>query len=262
MLPHTHSSPISRSTDCSLDRGSRERSGVSSKLISYFEKGPIADPPERTASRHAGSTEALLAHPHRPYFFLRASDRVVVTLNLGAILDRTPGGHPTTCDRPGQVQPVPLQQQAALAIPPGGVKPSELERKSIPTADLPRVRFVAADGAEALLPVEVPPRNEYSIGLSGRHELEGRGMLFYYPSGEATSPFWMRNTHVDLDIAFVDAAQVVIEVQRMLANTDEFHYASRPYLAAIETPAGWYAEHGIGAGARVELLFEIPEGLR
>jgi uncharacterized protein len=131
----------------------------------------------------------------------------------------------------------------------------------IPTADLPLVRFTALDGASAELPIEVPPREEYRIGLSGRHELRGRGMLFYYPSGENTGGFWMRDTHIDLDIAFVDADHEVIEVLRMLADTDEIHYASRPYLAAIEAPAGWFGAHGIAAGAAVEFLFEIPEHL-
>ncbi len=130
---------------------------------------------------------------------------------------------------------------------------------AIPTDELPRVRFVTTDGRDATLPIEVPPPEEYRLGLSGRHELEGRGMLFYYPSGESTSGFWMQNTHIDLDIAFVDAGREVLEVLRMEANTERIHRPAEPYLAAIEAPAGWFESHGIAAGAQVEFLFELPD---
>lgn len=156
----------------------------------------------------------------------------------------TPAGEPTS--RPTPERPVEPVTSTA----------------SIPTEDLPLVRFLAPNGAEALLPVEVPPRDEFHIGLSGRYTLEGRGMLFYFAGGGNTGGFWMRNTHIDLDIAFVDRDLEVIAVMQMEANTEEIHSPGSPYLAAIEAPAGWYADHGIDAGAAVEFLFEIPEHLR
>lgn len=134
---------------------------------------------------------------------------------------------------------------------------------TIPTADLPVVRFVANRGVDegqaALLPVEVPPREEYSIGLSGRVSLEGRGMLFYYP-GETGGPgFWMRGTFIDLDIAFVAADGTIIEIGQMRAESEEVHHPDQPYLAGIEAPLGWYAQHGIEAGDRFEFLFNPDE---
>ena len=69
----------------------------------------------------------------------------------------------------------------------------------------------------------------------------------------------MRNTHIDLDIAFVDARMDVIAVLRMLADTRDLHRPEHPYLAAIEAPAGWYEAHGIGPGAQVEVR---PRGPR
>jgi uncharacterized membrane protein (UPF0127 family) len=131
---------------------------------------------------------------------------------------------------------------------------------SIPTEDLPEARFFTDDGTEALLRIEVPQPNEYSIGLSGRYDLEAnRGMLFYYPWGDHTGSFWMRNTHIDLDIAFVDIEHNVIAVLRMTADTENHHRPEQPYLAAIEAPAGWYEEHGIAEGAQVEFLFDLRE---
>lgn len=126
---------------------------------------------------------------------------------------------------------------------------------SLPPDRLSLVRFTAANSA--VLQVEVPPASEYGIGLSGRRTLEGRGMLFYYPDGKGTSGFWMKNTHIDLDIAFVDTSMTVIAVLQMQADTETVHRPNAPYLAAIEAPKGYYASVGIGVGARVEFLFDV-----
>lgn len=131
---------------------------------------------------------------------------------------------------------------------------------AIPTDELPVVRFFTAGGVAVDLPVEVPPRSEYHIGLSGRRSLEGRGMLFYY-AGESGGPgFWMRGTYVDLDIAFVAGDGSIIVIKQMRAETEEVHHPGWPYLAGIEAPIGWYEAHGIAAGGRVEFLFD-PEAL-
>lgn len=124
----------------------------------------------------------------------------------------------------------------------------------IATEDLPVVRF-APSGVE--LPVETPPRSEYSIGLSGRQELEGRGMLFVF-TGDANRPgFWMLNTHIDLDIAFVDGAGRILHIATMRADTEEIHHPGEHYETAIEASAGWFAEQGIEVGDTVEYLFDL-----
>ena len=124
----------------------------------------------------------------------------------------------------------------------------------VATEDLPVVRF-APSSAE--LPVEVPPRSEYSVGLSGRHELSGRGMVFVF-TGEAMRPgFWMLNTHVDLDIAFVDEAGRILHITTMLADTQDVHHPGQDYEVAIEAPAGWFAVNGIEVGHMVEYGFDI-----
>ena len=114
------------------------------------------------------------------------------------------------------------------------------------------------DGSVVGLPVEVPPRSQYSVGLSGRYELGERGMLFHYPDDERARPFWMRNTHIDLDIAFVGADFVIIDIRRMTAETEDLHRPDRGYMYAVEAPAGWYEANGIAAGDAMRLTFELP----
>ena len=127
---------------------------------------------------------------------------------------------------------------------------------TVPTSELPVVRFTSAGGRTADLPVEVPLQDEYGIGLSGRASLEGRGMVFYYPEETGAPGFWMRGTFVDLDIAFVALDGTIIQIDQMEAETEDMHHPGRAYLAGIEAPLGWYAEHGIEAGDRFEFLFD------
>lgn len=129
----------------------------------------------------------------------------------------------------------------------------------IPLEDLGRVEFESADGT-AQLAIEVPPRSEYGIGLSGRYQLADRGMLFYYPEGNRGG-FWMRNTHVDLDIAFVDDDLRIIAILRMEADTETVHSPGEVYIAAIEAPAGWYEAASVAPGASVEFLFDVDAAL-
>ncbi|RLT42418.1 MAG: DUF192 domain-containing protein [Chloroflexi bacterium] len=131
---------------------------------------------------------------------------------------------------------------------------------SLPVERLPLVRFTG--GNSVVLPIEVPATSEYGIGFSGRRAIAGRGMLFYYPDGKATTGFWMKNTHVDLDIAFVDTSMMIIAIMQMQADTETVHRPSAPYTAAIEAPKGYFQAVGIGVGARVEFLFDIAAFLK
>ena len=120
------------------------------------------------------------------------------------------------------------------------------------------IEFVRADGSSVMLPVEAPPRSEYGVGLSGRYELGERGMLFHYADDSRARPFWMRNTHIDLDIAFVGADFVIIDIQRMTADTDDLHRPDRGYMYAVEAPAGWYEANAVAVGDVMWLRFELP----
>lgn len=162
----------------------------------------------------------------------------------------------TTGRTPAPTATIEAHATAAPAAPGGTVASTA----AIPTEALPVARFTMPDGREARLPVEVIGAAEFSIGLSGRTSLEGRGMLFYWPGGNSQSGFWMKDTHIPLDIAFVDAGLSVIAVLQMEAESLEIHRPGGPYLAAVEAPLGWYAAHGIEAGARVTWEFD-PDAL-
>jgi uncharacterized membrane protein (UPF0127 family) len=88
-------------------------------------------------------------------------------------------------------------------------------------------------------------------GLMFRDSLPAdHGMLFVYPQ-EQTLSFWMRNTKIPLDIAFLTASGAIIDIQHMDAESDSLHTSRRPAMYALEMAAGWFADHGVQVGDRV-----------
>lgn len=92
-------------------------------------------------------------------------------------------------------------------------------------------------------------------GLMFRTELgESEGMLFVYAS-EAPRAFWMRDTFLPLDIAFMDEAQVIVDIQSMEPETDTLHESRFPAMFALEVNQGWFEARGIGAGTQARIVF-------
>lgn len=88
-------------------------------------------------------------------------------------------------------------------------------------------------------------------GLMSRDSLPpDHGMLFVYPE-EQTLSFWMRNTKIPLDIAFVNQKGVIVDIQHMQAESDDLHTSSRPAMYALEMAEGWFAAHDVKAGDNV-----------
>jgi hypothetical protein len=94
-----------------------------------------------------------------------------------------------------------------------------------------------------------------SQGLMYRDEVpEGTGMLFVFDR-EAERSFWMQNTFVALDVAFIDRNFRIVDIQQMEPESTEIHDGARPAMFALEVRQGWFAEKGIGVGDRCELIF-------
>ncbi|PIR48167.1 hypothetical protein COU80_05895 [Candidatus Peregrinibacteria bacterium CG10_big_fil_rev_8_21_14_0_10_55_24] len=97
---------------------------------------------------------------------------------------------------------------------------------------------------------------EHAKGLMGRRELtDDHGMLFLF-SEERIRSFWMKDTLIPLDILFFDAQGRFVSWHTMVPCTQDpcLHYQSAgPANAALEVPAGFVEEYGIGAGWVVSL---------
>jgi uncharacterized membrane protein (UPF0127 family) len=82
----------------------------------------------------------------------------------------------------------------------------------------------------------------------------GTGMLFVFDE-QAIRGFWMDNTYVDLDIAFLDASFHVVDIRELKAMNTDVVDSRAAFTYALEVPAGWLADHGIEVGgtARIEM---------
>ncbi len=95
-------------------------------------------------------------------------------------------------------------------------------------------------------------------GLMYRDELpDGTGMLFVF-DGETSRTFWMRNTFVALDIAFLDVNFRIVDIQQMEPESEDLHDSAAPAMFALEVRKGWFAEHGIRVGDRAKVTFDPP----
>jgi uncharacterized membrane protein (UPF0127 family) len=94
---------------------------------------------------------------------------------------------------------------------------------------------------------------EKSQGLMGISPTADEGMLFIYAS-EMRARFWMKDTPLDLDIAFVSAEGVILEVKTMRAGDTETTTSSSDKVRfTVEMAAGWYARVGVKVGDKVDL---------
>jgi uncharacterized membrane protein (UPF0127 family) len=96
---------------------------------------------------------------------------------------------------------------------------------------------------------------ERERGLMYRESLaKGRGMLFVFPEAQLRS-FWMKDTFIPLDIAYLDADLRIVDILPMEPQDTEPTASTRPAMFALEVPMGWFAEEGIAVGAQARLVF-------
>ncbi len=91
-------------------------------------------------------------------------------------------------------------------------------------------------------------------GLMNREILaEDEGMLFIFDS-PSLHCMWMKNTPLDLDVAFINAEGRIVNIHSMWAQTTDLHCAKRPATMALEVNRGWFSKNQIVPGTKVERI--------
>ncbi len=136
--------------------------------------------------------------------------------------------------------------------PAGGTDTAAVDAASDTAGGLaPRLTELRVGGETVRVEIADDPE-ERRRGLMHRDSLpEDTGMLFVY-SEERTLSFWMRNTRIPLDIAYVDQRGVIVDVQTMSPQSDRLYESAAPAMYALEMEAGWFEEHGVSVGDRIE----------
>jgi len=96
---------------------------------------------------------------------------------------------------------------------------------------------------------------ERAQGLMFRESLaKGKGMLFVFPDTQIRS-FWMKDTFIPLDIAYIDSEFRIVDIQAMEPESTTSLPSILPAMFALEVPQGWFEEMGISVGAQAQLVF-------
>jgi uncharacterized protein len=79
---------------------------------------------------------------------------------------------------------------------------------------------------------------------------EDAGMLFLF-GRETQGGFWMKDTYLPLDIAYLARDGTVLQVVHGKPLDRTILTPSQPYWHVIELNDGWFERHGMGVGSRL-----------
>jgi len=101
---------------------------------------------------------------------------------------------------------------------------------------------------------ETPLKLQY--GLMDRKSLSAdNGMLFKFPYLHYPK-FWMQNTYIPLDIAFIDDDGRVLQIEKMSPLTTNAHFSKHLCRMALEVNQGWFEKNNVSVGS-----FVLGEGI-
>lgn len=99
---------------------------------------------------------------------------------------------------------------------------------------------------------DTPSRRER--GLMYRKTLaNNHGMLFKFPRAEPLA-FWMQNTYIPLDIAFLDDSGKIMQIESMSPLSTRQVIAKNSCRYALEVNRDWFAKNSVKIGDRIANL--------
>ena len=104
--------------------------------------------------------------------------------------------------------------------------------------------------ADQLIPVEIAQTEaERGMGLSGRNfDKNNYRMVFVFEIPQRVN-FWMKNTKIDLSIAFIDKNNRINQIESLKANSLKMISSrSEQIKYAFEVPRGYFTKMGIKVG--------------
>lgn len=114
------------------------------------------------------------------------------------------------------------------------------------------------DGASAdslaVIDIEVADTDQRRArGLMYRKSIPANAGMLFIHDVEMILSFWMKNTHISLDMIFVNADKKIVTIHTNTKPMQEWSYAStEPALYVVEVNAGFCAKHNIKNGDRIE----------
>ncbi len=126
----------------------------------------------------------------------------------------------------------------------------------------PEVKFESAQiqiGSKKITVELAETPQQHEKGLMYRETLEkDKGMLFIFDR-EQTLSFWMKNTYVDLSIAYINEKMKIVDIQEMKATSPleisepPTYPSKKPAMYALEMSKGWFKASNIKVGQTLKL---------
>lgn len=112
-------------------------------------------------------------------------------------------------------------------------------------------------GADTVLAEVASTPDERAEGLMYRDDVpDGTGMLFVFQDSQPRA-FWMANTYVALDIAYMDPSYRIVDIIAMEPLVTDSYPSNAPAMFALEVRQGWFEEQGIGVGTQADIVFGV-----
>jgi len=112
-------------------------------------------------------------------------------------------------------------------------------------------------GADTVVAEVARTADERAKGLMYRDEVpDGTGMLFVFQDSQVRS-FWMANTYVALDIAYMDPSYRVVDIIAMEPLVTDSYPSKASAMFGLEVRQGWFEENGISEGAQANIVFGV-----
>lgn len=112
-------------------------------------------------------------------------------------------------------------------------------------------------GADTVVAEVASTAEERAEGLMYRDDVpDGTGMLFVFEDSQPRA-FWMANTYVPLDVAYLDPSYRIVDIIAMEPLVTDSYPSDAPAMFALEVRQGWFEENGIGVGAQAQIHFGV-----
>lgn len=140
---------------------------------------------------------------------------------------------------------------ACIDVPRGSEDKNDLASMKTTTIDIPGKATYTAYIADDF--------DLQRVGLMNTTESElptDRGMIFVF-DGDGLRSFWMRNTIIPLDIAYIRSDGTIVKTYTMEALNEMGYPSIEPARFVLEVRAGQFEEHGIAEGDQVTIPAEL-----
>lgn len=98
-----------------------------------------------------------------------------------------------------------------------------------------------------------------SLGLMHRDSMpEDSGMLFRWSKADPRS-FWMKDTKIPLDIAFIASDGTITNIEKMEPFSLKSVLSTKPAVCALEVNSGWFNDRQISPGDSVDGIFNFQK---